>query len=256
MRVIHIILLFVISTAAQAEPFSYLTKDLVDSTTSSLSTINMYIHYNPNLYKKIWKKRGEYPKDSPFYIEEYGDDNLVVGIFDITGKGDKYYITYDQGPSFDVNYCFNKEDNVENALIAHTHYLQCDFRIPALSIIIPGNGSIYTYGHNNTMYDIHSKYTLKNDKLELVPQPFLYIGKNTTSLKDQIVYTDETLEAESYRITKGYKVTVVGFKNTQNHPKHIWGMYLVASEFGLLGWIPSDGQQMQTQFEGFFFNGD
>jgi hypothetical protein len=38
--------------------------------------------------------------------------------------------------------------------------------------------------------------------------------------------------------------TVISHKSAKN-PK-----------FGLLGWVPSDGQQVQSQFEGFYFNGD
>jgi hypothetical protein len=256
MKIYLALLSLSITTIAQAEPFSYLTKELVDSIRSTSLNIEMYIHYNPKLYRKIGKKREEFPKSHPFYTDEYGNDNIVLGVFDLTGKSDNYYITYDSGASVDVNYCFNKEATVLKAIDKKERYLECDFEISALSIIIPGNGSVYTYGHNNTMYDIRSKYTLKNDKLELVPQPFSYIGKKTKSLKNQVVYTDEKLETESYRITKGYDVTVVGFKQAPENHAGIWGLYLVASKFGLLGWVPSDGQQVQSQFEGFYFNGD
>ena len=213
------------------------------------------ISFNKKLAKTIYKSRKEFGEGHPLYTSEFGHWDVVLGIFDVTGKGDKYYITFSEGPSFDVSYCFNKVGTVERALKNKVTYIPCDDEIFALSLILPGNGNIYSYGHNNTMHNIKRKYVLTNGKIHEISQPFYYIGKKTVSLKDQAVYSDENLNKVAFRITKGYRITVVGIKSIKyrNSRKDL---YLVSSEFGLIGWVMSDNSQTETQFQGFYFYGD
>jgi len=239
--------------SVQAEPFSYLEKVKVKT---ELKT-DFFIHFNPKKYENIFKKRGKFPETHPFYINELGLDDIVIGVFDITGKGDKYYVSFSTGPSFDPSYCFNKVDDVIDAISTGRKIYDCKETIYALSIVIPGNGGVYTYGHTNSMHDVRDKYIFENNKLVLVKQPFQFSGKHSKSLIDQVIYTDETLSTVSFKISKGYPVTVVGIKSNSENKDSKQQLYIVASEFGLVGFVPVISSQYKAnQFEGFFFNGD
>lgn len=251
-----LLLLSIVTYSVGAEPFSYLKKEKLENVAPKWMKYELAIHYDPKLFKRVYKKRIEYPKGHPFYTDEFGSDDVVLGIFDLTGKGDRYFVTISLGPSLDVSYCFNNEVRLRKAVKNKKTYIRCDSTISALSVVIPGNGNIYSYGHNNTMADTREKYKLKNGKLKLLSQPFSYVGKKTTSLKDQIVYTDESLKVELFRLTKGYPVTIVGIKNRTEKTINRKDFFLVASEFGLVGWVPVEMSQKESQFSGFFFYGD
>ena len=242
---------FIVSV--QAEPFSYLEKSKIKT---ELNT-DFFIHYNPKQFQKVFKERNKFPKNHPFYIDELGSDDIIIGIFDISGNGDKYYVTFGTGPSFDPNFCFNKVIDVINASSKGKKIYDCKETIYALSLVISGNGNVYSYGHANSLHDVRHKYKFQNDKLVLTKQPFQFSGKRTKSLADQEAYTDESLSTISFKISKGYPVTVVGVIPESNNKVSNQQLYIVATDFGLVGFVPVIiSQYKANQFEGFFFNGD
>lgn len=62
-----------------------------------------------------------------------------------------------------------------------------------------------------------------------------------------------TLNTALYKISTGSPVTIVGLYEDADKKKEY---FLVASEFGLIGYIENERSQSQTQFSGFYFNGD
>lgn len=251
-----LILLILISARISAAPFPDLhKKEFKLPAKAQVTDLNRtYLSFNPKHFTEINKNRHQLPKDNPLYIadtEAVAADELVLGIIDLTGKGDTYYLTLSDFPSYDIAYNFYKNKNA--ALTAKPEFLPADFLIAAPSIIIPGNGFIYSYGHNNNSYSIKNKYTFSAGKVTPLSQPFKYLGAAAKSLKEQTIYTDMTLNTALYKISTGSPVTIVGLYEDADKKKEY---FLVASEFGLIGYIENERSQSQTQFSGFYFNGD
>ena len=178
-----VLVLQVFLTTVHAEPFSYLEKKKIKTTFKT----DFFIHYNQKLYQEIFKERGKLPKAHPLYTDEFGMDDVVLGVFDVSGKGEKYYITFSEGASFDPNFCLNKASDVDKASVAGKRLYDCDESVFSLSLVVPGNSNLYSYGHTNAMLDVRKKYAFRDDKFTLVQQPFYFSGKQTVSLIEQDV---------------------------------------------------------------------
>ncbi len=212
------------------------------------------LSFNPKFFTEINKKRKDIPKEDPLYTDDsngVGGEDLVLGIIDLTGKGDTYYLTLSDFPSYDITYQFYKKD--APLLAAKSEFLSPNFSLGAPSLVIPSNGFIYSYGHNNNSYSIKNKYTFTDGKINALQQPFKYCGAASKSLKDQTIYSDLTLTSPLYKISKGSPVTIVGLYEDPEKNKEY---FLVASEFGLIGYAANEHSRSETQFSGFYFNGD
>jgi hypothetical protein len=185
------------------------------------------IHYDPQITQPVGKRLTS------------EDEPRVVRVFrtriDRT-KDEWYFVDYDEGPSVDPFFIITREGSEEPA-----------GTIPGVHLYLPGNGSIYTSGHANTMFDEHRKYTVRNGQLVETKQPFLHVGIEGKAKKDLTIYSTPAQEAVA-SIPKGAPMTVLLADGDH---------YLIKTAFGLVGWvtIPADSQEA-TVIEGLFFAGD
>jgi len=250
--------LLYLSLCCQAAPFPDLIKKELKFSWPEAAAKNenqkYYFSYNKKYFTEINRTLGSLPKTDPLYTEEAGSEDILVGVVDISGAGDLYYVVLGFGPSYDLSYIFYGLEKVKNFTTSPENYVEPDFEIYATSLVIPSNGNVYGYGHNNNLYNIKRKYVYANGKIAEFPQQFFYVGKKAISLKDQTIYSDLTLTNELFKISKGSSITVVGIQPLKGSSSEI--LYLIASEFGLVGFVKAEVSQEQNQFSGFYWNGD
>ena len=214
-----------------------------------------YFSFNPKFYKEIYTLRKNLPKNDPLYMDESfgsGEEDIVLGTIDLSGKNEIYYVLLSDFPSYDISYTFYKYERIKNKKTPQ-EYIEPDFSIYAPSVIIPSNGNIYSYGHNNNSYSLKKKYLYKEGKIVELKQPFNYVGIAANSLKEQTIYSDFSLSSPLYKISKGSPVTIVAIHEDIEKNKEY---FVVASEFGLVGYTQIDHSQTENQFSGFYYNGD
>jgi hypothetical protein len=255
-----VLCLVLVASSVIAAPFPYLQKKeylLNQSYAKQTELTKTVLSFDPKYFKEINVLRKNLPKENPMYTNDsvadgIGADDILLGSIDLTGANDLYYITLSDFPSYDINYNFYKVNRI--SAMKPLEYKQPDFTIYAPSLIVPSNGNIYAYGHNNNNYSLKRKFIFKNSNIVELDQPFAYVGVTTTSLKDQVIYSDVSLSKELYKVSKGTPVTIVGIQTIDKNKYR--SAYLVASEFGLVGYVVVESEQSETQFSGFYFNGD
>jgi len=216
-------LLLTLFAAAPSDPFPGL------KTHEIKGYLTVAVHYDPQITQPIGKRLTS------------EDEPRVVRVFrtriDRT-RDEWYFVDYDEGPSVDPFFIITREGSEEPA-----------GTVPGVHLYLPGNGSIYTSGHANTMFDEHRKYTVKNGRLAETKQPFLHVGIEGKAMKDLTIYSTPAQKEAVASIPKGAAMTVL-LSDGADH-------YLIKTAFGLVGWltIPSDSQEA-TVIEGLYFAGD
>ncbi len=252
-----ILCLLSVSICISAAPFpDLLKKEYKLAEHAEVTELNRtYLSFNPKFYKEINILRKNLPKNDPLYMDESfgsGDEDIVLGTIDLSGKNEIYYVLLSDFPSYDISYTFYKYERIKNKK-SPQEYIEPDFSISAPSVIIPSNGNIYSYGHNNNSYSLKKKYLYKEGKIAESKQPFNYVGVAAKSLKEQTIYSDLSLSNPLYKISNGSPVTIVAIHEDLENKKEY---FVVASEFGLVGYIQIDLSQKENQFSGFYYNGD
>jgi len=157
---------------------------------------------------------------------------------------DTLTIAFSFGMSMDPEFIFF---NASHKIIA---------RIYALELYMQSNGTIYSSGHTNNMFDKKRKFELKTDTILEVIQPFYYVGlTTTTTTTDQLtLYTSQTGKDVVAIIPKNYEIEVLlaefGKGNFSNEK-----YYLIKTKFGLTGWLRVDDTN-NTKVKELFFAGD
>ena len=106
--------------------------------------------------------------------------------------------------------------------------------IPGLRFTFPGDGTIYAEGHINSMFNVHRKYEWKDGAFNEVPQPFLFVGLDSTALESFPLYLDAQFTQVIDRVQKGDTLSVL----VNNHDDG----YLIRTNDNVLGWakiVPS-----------------
>lgn len=197
--------------------------------------------------------RADLPNTHPLHVDEFGMEDRVLGVFDVSGQGDDYYVVFSLGPSMDLNYCLYRKTRVEDAAKNQQKLnFDCDFSVYAPNLTIAANGWIYASGHNNTVSDQRRAFRVENNRFTEVAQPLYYVGKPSVSKREQQLYADEALQTRSFTLAKDEPVTIIAMRSIKNEPERI----LVANQHGITGWVLADMSQDENQFSGVFFAGD
>jgi len=151
-----------------------------------------------------------------------------------------YFIEYTPGPSCDPSFIFY------NNILQSLNY---GHELTALKLLIPGNGYFYAWGHIDNDYNQVRKYHIKNNKITEVKQPFYYVGLETKTNKNLILYDDTLLTNIVANLPSGSRLTVL---------INISSYYLIKTPLGLTGWIKLHPEAMWNgkTIEGLFFKGD
>jgi len=209
--------------AGPAEPFAGLkTREIKGYLTAAL-------HYDPEITEIV--NRRLTAEDEPLVVR-------VLRTRLDRARDEWYFVDYDEGPSADPSFIITREGAEE----------PCG-TLPGLHLYLPGNGSLYTSGHANTMFDEHRKYTVAQGRLAESKQPYLHVGITGKAKKDLTIYATPAQNEAVAAIPQGATMTVL-LADGADH-------YLVKTAFGLIGWvtIPSNSQEA-TVVEGLFFAGD
>jgi hypothetical protein len=155
-------------------------------------------------------------------------------------SNESYIIDFDEGASWDPSFYIYRLKNKELSRIG---------LINALKIIIPGDGYFYTSGHVNNMFNQWRKWTIENDNLKEIKQPFYYVGIESRIKKDIDIFYDIKMTSIVEHIRKGTLVNVLMNYNND--------YYLIKSEYGLTGWLKiPNGSKEETILDGIFYAGD
>lgn len=142
-----------------------------------------------------------------------------------------FTIDCDSGPSDDPSCTFQQETSTGLKVIR---------QITGQGFVMPGNGAVYVFGRADKMFDQRHKFEWQAGKLQETPQPFYYVGLESTALEALQLFEKPGAGKLIASIPKGAKVTVL---LNQFAPESAdvpaSENYLVKTEFGLVGWIKS-----------------
>lgn len=169
----------------------------------------------------------------------------------------KYLVIFCEGmsvdPFFEIHRIVGEKQELDSSFQIYAIINEAKRKISGISgleIVIPGNGNIYVSGHTNNMFNMRRKFTLKDDQLEEIKQPFYYVGLVTETTQSVNLYSDINSKKKIVvQLPPGYQVEVLINKGDN---------YLVKTYFGLTGWIniPFGLFPEQTPIKGIFFAGD
>jgi len=219
------------------ESFNWLTPINVDYMTG---IGNIRVLYNKQITTVLNQKA---PLDP--YEEDGFDTTMVIETKLDSKSNDHYIIRYFEGLSADPVFTIfkkTKEGLVEMKNLGGTE------------IIIPGNGNIYTSGHTNSMFNERRKFVLTPEGIKEVPQPFLYVGIKTEIRKPITIYSTRALKDAVATLPKGSTIEVLASEKEKR-------LYLVRTDFGLLGWYDASshkpaGYHKDNPIPGLYFKGD
>lgn len=212
------------------EAFDYLSKLKIND--------YVFIKYRQSTTSVINKELGELEESNPLYRNEGPATGDVLLIETKVNSSDYYFVVFTWGPSGDPAFKFFKEGKS-----------QPSFSIPALAVYITGNGSIYSEGHVNNTFNTRKKFTVRNDKLTEVEQPFYYVGLETQTLQPITLYNNENLSNKVASLPKNYSIEVVAHKKGTS-------LYLIKTDFGLIGWVKVESTFGNPTIKGLVFAGD
>lgn len=215
------------------EAFSYLKKMQIEKVIS--------IKYDEKTSTIINKKCGDLPQNDPLYISEGpAVDDIQAIKTKLEPSGSDYIIVFSSGPSDDPTFIFFKDGQFNDAA----------FTISALEIVIPGNGSIYSSGHTNNMYNTRRKFKVENNNFTEVLQSDYYVGLKTKTLKPIVIYESEQLRNVVANLPENYSVEVLLNKRNTD-------LYLIKTDYGLTGWIKLENQMYgNCAIDKLFYAGD
>jgi len=146
---------------------------------------------------------------------------------------DIYTVTFSPGMSDDPLFTIKKGDKEINSFTA-------------LELILPGNGSVYTTGHTNNMFDERRKFQLKDGKIKESKQSYLYVGLHTKTVESFQIYSDLNYSKPIATLPKDTEIEVL-----VNQGRN----YLIRTPFGITGWWKYNGDH-KTPIKGLSYAGD
>lgn len=205
---------------------------------------NNYIKYDPQIttiYNTVSDIKIDYSIDYEFAI---GNDNLKLIKTKIDTKDNtEYFITFGSidGPSIGFSLI---ETKPPHKIIG---------QIYASSLIIPGNGSIYSIDRYYENFETRRKYSLKNGKIIEEKQPFYSVNLNSYALRPIDIYSDLELKNKLASIPANGRIEIILCTDSNSRSD----IYLVRTSFGLIGWAKLiAGQYQSVDVEGLYYNGD
>jgi hypothetical protein len=170
---------------------------------------------------------------------------IVVAKYKSKELMDSVYVIYTAGWSSDPCFgIYSKNDD-------------CLLRLTCLDFYINNQGTIYTAGHTNNMYNRKRKYQLQADTAIEVKQPYNYVGLKGKTSREVTLYSD-TLKTEIVaKLPVNYEIEIL-LTSSATRDFDADRKFLVKTEFGLVGWfIEVEGGEVHPPLiGGLFYNGD
>ncbi len=219
-------------TTNSNEAFSYLSKIDIGA--------NVQLKYNADISTVYNQECRTLSTSDPLYATEEEGANVKLVKTKINASGSEYVVVFSSGPSADPEFMFYKDGD----------FSQAAFSISALHVVVTGNGSIYSSGHTNNMFNNRRKFKVNNNKLVEVQQAHYYVGLKTKTLKAITIYGSERLSSPIANLPKDYNIEVLLNKRNTS-------LYLIKTDFGLAGWVKLENQMYgNNAIDKLFYAGD
>jgi hypothetical protein len=201
--------------------------------------------YTKNEVKLIRKKAIQLPKTDPWYCPDPDAPCFEkLAAFKNPLFKDSLYVLFSHGPSADPS--FGIGTKVGKMLGT----------VNGLEFYLTNNGTFYVNGHTNNLFNKKRKFQIKSDTIAEVVQPFYYVGLQSVTLKDIVLYKDKTGNEVVASLPKGYKIEVV-LTDYGRPDFELEDHFLVRSEYGLMGWVRLNKEESWDKtIKGLFFAGD
>lgn len=163
--------------------------------------------------------------------------DLIVTQID-KGKADKYLIRFDPGPSADPAYEIYKVTDKDTVVIGI---------VDANEFVAPGDNFFYTSKRVDWMFNRRKKYSINNNKLQEIIQPYYYVGIQSKTAKELSIYKDTLYLEPVAKLLQGADVFVL---------LNINDNYLIKISNDLTGWIKIPFGDGGSIIYDIFFAGD
>ncbi|MRR52272.1 MAG: hypothetical protein EG825_15415, partial [Rhodocyclaceae bacterium] len=199
------------------------------------------IYYSNVRIESINTRRGDLPKNDPLYTDEFAEGDVLIAKLALDKHSDNdYYVSFTEGPSFDLAYEFFSKDK---------QYID---NVPGEILMIPGDGYIYAAGHNNNTFLQRSKYRLTDGEFHAIKQPYHYVGLKTRTLMQIRLFSDVDQTEELAVLPVNSDIEVLLAKDGDGISTEL--LYLVKTPFGIIGWTKiKAGQYKAEEVDGIFF---
>jgi hypothetical protein len=220
--------------------FPQLTKIKIDGGMSPV-----VFGYNKGEAKLIRKKGTQLPKNDPWYCPDPDAPCYEkLASFKNPLFKDSLYVLFSQGPSEDPSFSISTK---AGKVLGD---------VTGLELYLTNTGTFYVNGHTNNLFNKKRKFEIRKDTVVEVAQPFYYVGLQSITLKDIVLYKDKTGSETVASLPKGYKIEVVlaeyGAPDFELE-KH----FLVKTDYGLMGWLRLTNTDSPDKIiKGLFFAGD
>lgn len=223
---------------------SFLTLDSLEIPVKNFCLPRSFVKFDPKS-TTVYGTNLDINLDTPINQEySVGNDNIKLIKTKIDPKENKYYyISFGSidGPSFGFTIF---EENLPNKIIG---------QIQAVSLIVPGNGSLYSIDRCWEDFITKRKHSITADKLIEDKQPFYSVDIKSYALRPIEIYADFNFKDKLATIPINGKIEVILCTGSNSSSD----IYLVRTSFGLLGWAKLRAAQYQSvDVEGLFYKGD
>lgn len=241
--ILSLLLVFSLNSIGQ-NAFGNLEIQKLDYSNCGSLEIGITVRYNKSLAVVIGKPITKYADDHPFNEDKVLMTEYIFLKTKFSPQSEEFIIGFSGGASCDLNFPVYNPETFE--LID---------RIWAEELIIPGNGFLYSKGHNNSEFTIRKKYRFEGNEIKEIVPEFYYVGLKTRTLKPLVIYTDEDQTIVLARVPENYEIEVLAAKKSKEED---WSWnYLLKTAFGLVGWTKIEAGKINSlDVEGIYFSGD
>lgn len=184
--------------------------------------------YDSVTFTYIGKELQKLPKTDVCYDAENNDEYTLIGSYKSALMKEGVNILFTPGASADPQF---RISDAKNKVL---------WEQVADEMSINANGTIYTAGNTNKMFNERRKYQLSDNKVVETLQPFCYVGVKGKLLKPVKLYTQKEGGSVVANLPADYEIEVLLAED--DYPKDEYGEglpmnYLARTAFGLVGWL-------------------
>lgn len=216
------------------------SKDLAKHT-FAIDGLEGHVFLAPGVGAYVGKERPIGGVDPSVSGVDFKEIVLFEGPIDAAQK-DRYRITFTTAPSMDPTFGFYRLDADGKETEAGM--------IWGVNLAIPGDGTLWTSGHANNMFDAKRLFRIIDGKVQEVKQPFLAVGLKSTTRKPIILFADKAQKQSLGTVPEGSEIEVL-LADADDEK-----LFLMKSNAGIVGWVTVPSDQEDTTIAGMFYKGD
>jgi len=134
-------------------------------------------------------------------------------------------IAFNEGPSVDPVFTIYRKQ-ADGTLEPYAYFGGC-------TLVVPGNGTVYTSGRVNNWFDVRQKFEFTEAGKRTVKQPFNYVGMKTETLRPITLYLEPGSTEAVEQVPERAEIEILLNKPDTSD-------YLIRTAFGIVGWFHQD----------------